>query len=366
MNRLLLVVFALMLALTGCKSAKKETASAQKDSPPHVAKPAEVKPGGVMLPFYDGAKWGYMDSKARVAIPAQFDGARYFSEGHAAIRMGNYFGYIDTTGKVKIEPRYDRATDFKNGRARVRMVAGGPRGFLDYNGKMVLPLDSTRTYKEFSDGLCPTIIDKKYGYVDTTGALVIPNKFTFAGKFSGGRAPVQVDSSYGVIDKKGEFVLPVKYLYIDNFAEGMARGRFRDADGKGTWCFFDAKGELAFKADYDEVRNFAGGRAAFRQKDLWGFLDKTGKPVIPAQFQYVLDFSEGLAPVRIDRAWGYINAEGSLMINPEFNQAEVFKNNLAYVSWPGGKFGYIDLNGNVLWSIMGVGTNNPVIDSDLQ
>ncbi len=42
-----------------------------------------------------------------------------FSEGLAAVRVGNERGYIDKTGKLVINPQFDVAGDFHNGRAVV-------------------------------------------------------------------------------------------------------------------------------------------------------------------------------------------------------------------------------------------------------
>ncbi len=366
---ILLFLSASLLAL-GCKSSRKESAesadSTKKATPvKHEPKPAEVAPGGYMLPFFDGQKWGYMNAEGKVAIPAQFDGARYFFEGLACIRLGMGFGFIDTTGKVVIEPKYDRAGDFKGNRSRVRMVPGGPRAFLDRSGAMVIPPDTTQVRKDFSEGLCPVIIDKRYGYIDTVGKLAIPNKFLFGGKFVGGRAPVQKeDSLYAVIDRTGKFVLPTSYVYIDIYSEGLARGRVKQPDGRILWCFIDQAGKVAFTTPYDEVAGFKEGRSAFRTGNKWGFVDKEGRPVISPQFDFAMEFSEGLAAVRIDRGWGYVDPSGGMVIPLQFYQGEPFKKGVAAVTWPGGKFGFVDAHGNVVYSVVGMGNPQPQVETD--
>src|SRR5215467_13059918 len=71
-----------------------------------------------------GGKFGYIDKTGRVTIPPQFDSASRFSEGLAAVGVGDdtikrKWGYIDQTGRFAIKPRFSKADDFSNGLALV-------------------------------------------------------------------------------------------------------------------------------------------------------------------------------------------------------------------------------------------------------
>lgn len=104
------------------------------------------------------AKWGFVDEKARIVIPSKFDGALDFSEGRAAVQVGNKWGFIDHGGHIVVEPKFDQANSFCDGRALVK-------------------------------------IDNKFGYIDRKGSLVIPTKFFLCGSFSEGRALVVCPSN---------------------------------------------------------------------------------------------------------------------------------------------------------------------------
>lgn len=56
------------------------------------------------FPIRENDKWGYMDKDGNVVINPQFDDAGPFSEGLAAVRIGNddsgQYGYIDKAGKM--------------------------------------------------------------------------------------------------------------------------------------------------------------------------------------------------------------------------------------------------------------------------
>ena len=58
----------------------------------------------------------------------------------------------------------------------------------------------------FPDGLTRIVKDKKFGYIDKTGEVVIQPQFNLAWAFSEGLARVKVDKGYGYIDKTGKYI----------------------------------------------------------------------------------------------------------------------------------------------------------------
>ena len=52
-------------------------------------------------------------------IKPQFDEVGSFSEGLAAVRIGENWGFINKAGEVVIKLQFDKATDFHNGLAVV-------------------------------------------------------------------------------------------------------------------------------------------------------------------------------------------------------------------------------------------------------
>src|SRR6218665_591042 len=55
--------------------------------------------------------------------------------------------------------------------------------------------------------LAPVKIDRKCGYIDQTGKIVIKPQFDGAGRFQEGLAPVKLGSPWGYIDKNGKMVI---------------------------------------------------------------------------------------------------------------------------------------------------------------
>ena len=69
------------------------------------------KEGLAAFRLTDDSQIGYINTKGKTAIAPTWDAALSFSEGLAAVGMGNdndfKWGFIDSTGKVVIEPQYD-------------------------------------------------------------------------------------------------------------------------------------------------------------------------------------------------------------------------------------------------------------------
>jgi hypothetical protein len=66
-----------------------------------------------------GYKQGYCNRNGDVVIKPQFEYAREFSDGLAAVLIDGKFGYIDKTGKLVISPQFAYAGDFSEGMAVV-------------------------------------------------------------------------------------------------------------------------------------------------------------------------------------------------------------------------------------------------------
>ena len=58
----------------------------------------------------------------------------------------------------------------------------------------------------FSEGMAAVLIDKGYGYIDTTGKIIIEPQFEGAFPFADGIARVFTESKPAYIDKTGKYI----------------------------------------------------------------------------------------------------------------------------------------------------------------
>jgi len=158
--------------------------------------------------------YSYIDKTGKQAFTGEYEYARNFSEGLAAVVKDKKYGYIDKKGKVIIPFEYEYAWEFKEDRAIVRSNKGFKYGLIDKKGKLLTPFEY-ESISEFKDGMAivekgGTLADsygnRKYGYIDKTGKLVIPVIYDFAGNFEKGKAHVELDGRSFYINEKGQEV----------------------------------------------------------------------------------------------------------------------------------------------------------------
>ena len=149
----------------------------------------------------DGIK-GYINKSGRF-FKTKFDFNGDFSEGLAVVGVGyNLEGYIDTNMNTVIKPQFDEAKDFHEGMAAVRK--GSDWGYINTSGNLVIPFQFNKA-APFSEGLAAVEQNGKLGYVDKQGNMVISPRFREARGFSEGMAAVEENNRWGFIDKTGNY-----------------------------------------------------------------------------------------------------------------------------------------------------------------
>lgn len=137
--------------------------------------------------------------------------------------MGGKKRYIDGTGRLVISPQWDTANTFSEGRAAVCI---GECDIDHQNGFR------NKGYPQPIEELEQTF---KYGFIDESGKLVVNPAFEAAQDFSEGLAAVCVglgcysgtkhekeETKWGFIDKSGAMVILPQFAYVTPFKEGLA------------------------------------------------------------------------------------------------------------------------------------------------
>ncbi|WP_148375307.1 MULTISPECIES: WG repeat-containing protein [Butyricimonas] len=83
-------------------------------------------------------------------ISYKYDHALDFSEGLAAIKMGNKYGYINTPRDVVIPLKYEAAESFRNNLAKIRF--NRCQDIIANTGKEIVPCKYKSVYPIEEDG----------------------------------------------------------------------------------------------------------------------------------------------------------------------------------------------------------------------
>lgn len=75
----------------------------------------------------------------------------------------------------------------------------------------------------FSDGLARVRLNKKWGFIDTTGAVIIPIRYNEVENFSDGIARVRIGQRWGLLEKTGREIIKPTFQEIGPFINGKAK-----------------------------------------------------------------------------------------------------------------------------------------------
>jgi WG repeat protein len=222
----LLLLIALIIGLLGCKNRQKEKSDKESfekvlNDPRVNTKEVGEREGIKYFQIEKDGKTGFRDLDGNIVIEPKFDMAEMFSEGYSAVTVGDKHGFIDETGKYVLPLQsYEFLGSIHNGLASVRI--NDKVGFINIKGEEIIK-PQFDWVGDFSEGLCVARSDNqkseigKYGYIDTTGKVVIDFKFQYGNNFEHGRAKVEINNFWGAIDKTGKLIEPATHKYASDW-----------------------------------------------------------------------------------------------------------------------------------------------------
>jgi hypothetical protein len=259
--------------------------------------------------------------------------------------------------------------------------------------------------------LFPVKENSRYGYMNSSGKIVVAPAFDYAWDLQDGMGRIKDKGKYGFINEKGELVVKPQFAYADDFKDGFARVNTKDTtvldvqyDGynlNGGWTFINRKGivysQTFAKAEYlktgyaqvkdDPAYDAAWSYATLTEENLTredrnteaifsfnghaiapasdpttgkiGAINKLEEWVIQPSFDAIEPFSEGLAAAKKDNQYGYIDTNGNwiyqqvVSVNDYYypgTDFRPFSNGMAAVKFGTDSYGYIDKTGKVLFN----------------
>ena len=326
----------------------------------------------------------------RVWIEPQFERARPFCDGLAAVKKNGKWGYLDKTGRTAIPIRYTLANDFSEQRAFVREE--NQWIMLSMQGENVCGKKKFFYGGVFSESLAPVAVLKEkgqvdYGYVTRSCDCAIQPHFEMAKSFENGLAPVQFRDRWNLINRDGKEILdfsldaPPVYHVVDHaghklpfwyvkkdgrlgvlsgkgrvvirpeyhYLAWLKRGAWKVAVAKDKFGLLKPNGEVALEPTFVKIHNLPGegNWLALLSNKGWRHynLDKWSL-ITDGYFLSIDGFYEGLARVQVREEtgerrraphtlYGFVNEEGYWIIKPQFPEASHFSSGMVLAQCPG-------------------------------
>lgn len=203
-------------------------------------------------------KWGFVNSKGEVVIACQYIDAHSFTSGGVAMvqEVSKKWKLIDAKGNTVNVPLKE---------FQPKSYAFFTRGF---KGDMLL-----------------IVSNKKYGYLNAAGTLVIPAEYDELSEFRGDYAIGKIGTSYYIVSKNGD--------------------------------------KTQVEAPAEDMKYLVNGYGIYRSKKMFGYVDVHGKVVIEAQFKRCGYFEGGVAWAADATTGkiGLINTKGEWVVQPQYTSA---------------------------------------------
>ena len=197
---------------------------------------------------------------------------------------------------TKLPCAYDYLSDFAtrmkitNGVLTEQRLAvcrlNGKYGIVNSEGKQIQPMGFDELRKDVSDPSSKELPDMgaardlhvrigdKWGILTANGEQLAEVKFDSVGVFHDGLAVVKAAERYGYIDRSGAIVIPIQWMAAYDFSEGLAALR---VDTK-HFQFINTAGTVVIKSKkYDSVGRFRNGVCRVVKGGKVKWIDTKGK-----------------------------------------------------------------------------------------
>ena len=345
--------------------------------------------------------YGLYDLNGKEVLPHVFERIDGFYSGRAIVKKNGKYGVIDENGKELFYTEYGRIDRFHNGYAIVySSYKNGETkvGIIDRNGREVVPAiyQWLHNVYNFSEGMAAMAQNRKYGFVDATGKVVIPFKYDNVQSFINGIAKVWVGWHHvGYINSKGQEIIPPDFEAMDQANLRRYHNKFIiglkdsiqhvfDYSGKkittlpyekiqefnendksylvsmnNKWGTLDSNFTVKIPIKYESLEPIFPNKIAARKNNKIGFLNLKGNEIssfvydwiAPFQDNYMEQYENGVAIIGIGGRTGLINSYGKLIIPVKYDEIEDFSHGLAMVK-QNNKFGFVDSKGKEIIPII--------------
>lgn len=195
---------------------------------------------------------------------------------------------------TKLPCAYDYLSDFAT---RMKITNGaltrlavyrlnGKYGIVNSEGKHIQPMGFDELRKDVSDPSSKELPDMgsardlhirigdKWGILTANGEQLAEVKFDSVGVFHDGLAVVKAAERYGYIDRSGAIVIPIQWMTAYDFSEGLAALRV----DKKHFQFINTAGTVVIKSKkYDSVGRFRNGVCRVVKGGKVKWIDTKGK-----------------------------------------------------------------------------------------
>jgi hypothetical protein len=184
--------------------------------------------------------------------------------------------------------------------------------------------------------------DKRYGYVDSLGEIIIPCQYDRAQPFIDGSAIVSIDHQWHKIDPNGKIFSSYSPLFFVEDSVEMFSKHGLELVSRWTSKPVLTKGE---QGPLSLRINMGIGKES--KRELFGLRDKNGQLIVPIEYDYIVSKPNGFFTLHQGDKTGLINCFGKMVFPLNYQDIFVTPSGLVLLESKG-KSGLGDTTGTII------------------
>lgn len=243
--------------------------------------------------------FGFIDKQGKVAIPLALECAGTFYKGYAVASKGGLWGFLDPSGQFLFEPRFPQCGYLVDDRALAML--DGKWGVVDGKGNVIIPFEQARLrlYGEWF------VAESQEGVTcfSQNGEKLFALPYNLVGEPRDGRGVISEPGHrgpFGYLDSSGKVVIEPRF----QFAAPWSGDRAIVEDENGKWGIIDASGKMLTLFDFRlfpsaSASYFAkNGLAYIESSNRYGLVNRDGRVIHPPEFSAMHGFGDDLVWVQ--------------------------------------------------------------------
>lgn len=344
----------------------------------------EILPAGENFVVCKDSLWGILDRKGQTVLNMKFTSIKHETNNIITFSLNNKIGAIldYQQNKIIIISWFDRIF-FGHNRfgAIIPYSKEGKTGFLSNDFEVLTEprYDFTDYFLYNGQTLARVCKNKKWGFIDTTGAEVIPciyddsepfneNQYTtvqqgkniFCIDKNGCKAEgieakmklqsfnsaeiVSRNSRYGLRDQAGEIVLPVIFDNIALYHDTVYRVKKNEKSG-----LYTKNGKELLPCIYEEISPYSDKPLTIVRKDAkYGVVNRRMAEISPCMYESARTESQGIYLFMLNGKWGMADTSGKTIAEAVYDNINVFRNSAIAQVQKDSLFGFINIRGEII------------------
>lgn len=190
-------------------------------------------------------------------------------------------------------------------------------GLVNPKGEFIVPLgmydDIKIPYSNADKVLFTVVKNNKYGFIDTTGKVVIPLMYDYAQSFEDGLVSVSKEGKFGMVNHQNQTIIPFEYEDIDLLnnlnRENINQSLLFSAKLKNDYALINQSNQTITDFEYDTISAiyFTNLLVVGKQGKV-GVIDNTGKLIVPINYRFIEDTLQSTDPYDFELPQDYIQA----------------------------------------------------------